>query len=352
MSSKSTTRLALTLALLSSAFGLGRTWSAPVTAPPPDQITLRSVSDGLSQLAAEVSPAVVQVRTLRARGRRMRTLREGSGVIVTSDGHVITNHHVVEGGTEYRVVLPTGRRLTAEIVGQDPDTDLALLRITSGRENERYPALEIAPERNPRVGEMVLAIGCPMGLGHSVTSGIVCGLGRSDLDLVNYEDFIQTDAVINPGNSGGPLLDMSGRVVGINAALGLESQGDDGIAFAIPSSMVSKVLRDLLEKGEVVRGCLGVEAEWWFDPDTVPGYEGVSRVRVSAFLETSPARTAGIEVGDILLAVGQKRLITRKDLMTGIAETAPGQTVAIKLWRDAETITVDVELGRCAPNPK
>tara|TARA_R110002072_G_scaffold30140_4_gene94525 strand:- start:5111 stop:6169 length:1059 start_codon:yes stop_codon:yes gene_type:complete len=352
MSSTPTTRLALTLALLSSAFGLGRSWSSPTARIPSDGSTLRSVSDGLSDLAAEVSPAVVQVRTLRARGRHMRTLREGSGVIVTPDGHVITNHHVVEGGTEYRVVLPTGRRLTAEIVGQDPETDLALLRITSGRENERYPSLEIAPERNPRVGEMVLAIGCPMGLGHSVTSGIVCGLGRSDLDLVTYEDFIQTDAVINPGNSGGPLVDMAGRVVGINAALGLESQGDDGIAFAIPSSMVAKVLRDLLEKGEVVRGWLGVEAEWWFDPETVAGYEGVSRVRVSAFPETSPARASGIEVGDILLAIGEKPLITRKDLMTGIAETAPGQTVTIQLWRNGEAVTVDVELGRREPEPR
>jgi S1-C subfamily serine protease len=338
------THVALLVAVLSAGFGAGRLQPVPAS----DSLeTARSVSAALRTVSGNAAPAVVQVRALVRRGSRgLRALQEGSGVIVDASGVVVTNNHVVRGGTDFRVLLSSGRRVPASLVGRDPETDLAVLRIEGGGP---FPALELDTSTGPQVGEIVLALGNPLGLGHSVTQGIVCGLGRSDLDIATYEDFIQTDAVINPGNSGGPLIDLDGEVVGINTAVGLASNGDAGIAFAIPSTMVAKVVRDILEHGEVVRGWLGVEMYWWFNPEHERGYDGVSQVKISDFPESSPAARAGLEKNDIILRIGKRQLISRKDLLTVIAETSPESTVDIEVWRAGATLTVPVTLTRREP---
>jgi S1-C subfamily serine protease len=288
----------------------------------------------------------VQVRAQSNRSRWGST--EGSGVIVRPEGIVVTNYHVVKDGTRFSIVLPQGNRLPASLLGTDPDTDLAVLRIDSDDPKRSFPFLELDP-RTPKVGATVLVLGNPFGLGTSVTRGIISGLGRSDLDMNTYEDFLQTDAAINPGNSGGPLIGLEGKVLGISTAQGLESNDDLGICFAIPSSLVSQVVEGILEDGEVIRGWLGVQVQS-FRPDRVRGYDGVSKVRISKLTDLSPARTAGLRQGDIILAVGKRRLITPKDLMTSVAVLDPGDTVQMTIWRNGEELKLRVVLAR-RPSP-
>ncbi|MFT7678839.1 MAG: S1-C subfamily serine protease [Planctomycetota bacterium] len=306
-------------------------------------------SDALVRVSAEAAPGVVQVRTLGTSRRGLRTLQEGSGIIVQADGIVVTNNHVVENGKEFRVLLTDGVRRKALLLARDADADLAVLRILPEPGDGEFHALSLDTPA-PAVGQVVMALGNPMGLGHSVTSGIVCGLGRSDLDLNIYEDFIQTDCVVNPGSSGGPLIDLSGRVVGITTAVGLKSNGDEGIAFAIPAAMVRKVVEDILEHGRVVRGWIGIEPHYWFNPESESGFEGISRVKIKAFTKdaSSPAQKAGLKVGDIVTALDERRLVTRKDLMTAVAEKAPGDTVEVTIWRKGKTLKIPVKLSERA----
>lgn len=346
-----TTRQQTALILGCALIGLlSRPWMNPAT-PQSDTRLALEFSDALVQISAEAAPGVVQVRTLGSSRRGgLRTLQEGSGVIVSEDGIVVTNNHVVEGGKEYRVLLTHGVRRKATLLARDPDADLAVLRIIPEPGDGDFHALSLdAPA--PAVGQVVLSLGNPMGLGHSVTSGIVCGLGRSDLDLNIYEDFIQTDCVVNPGSSGGPLIDLSGRVVGITTAVGLKSNGDAGIAFAIPSSMVRKVVNDILEHGRVVRGWIGIEPIWRFNPEFESGFDGVSRVKIRAFPKdaSSPAKDAGLLVGDIVVSLDKRRLVTRKDLMTAVAERTPGDIIQVTVWREGKTLKIPVKLGERAP---
>jgi serine protease DegS len=327
--------------LVATASLLGPWRSTPAT----DVEVARRVSRGVAELCAVAEPAVVQVLAYGANGRRYGGATEGSGVIVRPDGTLLTNNHVVKDGGRFQVVLSEGRRVAAEVLALDPATDLAVLRIRGDRPGTTYPTLPIAP-RPAQVGESVLVLGNPFGIGSSVSQGIVSGLGRSDLNLATYEDFIQTDAVINPGNSGGPMINLEGEVVGIATAQGLEKEGDLGIGFAIPASLARHVLEEVLENGEVIRGWLGVSVDRWFSPSRVEGYDGVSRVRVRSFETVSPARDAGIQPGDILLAVGGRRLVTRKDLMTSVAVLDPGDTVEVRLWRSGRELTVPVSIAR------
>lgn len=328
---------------------LARPWMSPAV-PMGDNSLAMGFSDALVRVSAEAAPGVVQVRTLgKGRGSRLRTLQEGSGVIVSEDGIVVTNNHVVEGGQEFRVLLTQGVRRKARLLARDPDADLAVLRIVPESGDGEFHALSLdAPA--PAVGQVVLSLGNPMGLGHSVTSGIVCGLGRSDLDLSIYEDFIQTDCVVNPGSSGGPLIDLSGRVLGITTAVGLKSNGDDGIAFAIPSTMIRKVVNDIMEHGRVVRGWIGIEPQYWFRPEGESGFDGISEVKIRAFPEeaSSPAKAAGLMVGDIVVSLDERRLVTRKDLMTAVAERAPGDIIQVTVWRKGVTLQIPVTLGERA----
>lgn len=339
---------ATTAALLAAAstVGLWRAAAAPEAAAPMTDVEVaRRVSRGVAELCAVAEPAVVQVLAYGSSGRRYGGATEGSGVIVRPDGTLLTNNHVVKEGSRFQVVLSEGRRVAAEVLALDPATDLAVLRIREGEEGGPFPTLPIAA-RPAQVGESVLVLGNPFGIGSSVSQGIVSGLGRSDLNLATYEDFIQTDAVINPGNSGGPMINLEGEIVGIATAQGLEKEGDLGIGFAIPASLASHVLEEVLANGEVIRGWLGVSVDRWFSPRRVEGYDGVSRVRVRSFESISPAREAGILPGDILLAVGGRRLVTRKDLMTSVAVLDPGATVDVRLWRSGRELTLPVAIAR------
>ena len=311
---------------------------------PSDKDVAQQVSRGIEQICSVAAPAVVQVRAQSIRGRRGSS-SEGSGAIVRADGTVVTNYHVVKDSTSISVVLPGGNRVPASLLGIDPDTDLAVLRIDLDDPKREYPFLDIEP-RTPKVGATVLVLGNPLGLGTSVTRGIVSGLGRSDLNLATYEDFIQTDAAINPGNSGGPLISLDGTVLGISTAQGLESNGDQGICFAIPSSLVKQVVDGILADGTVIRGWLGVEVQSWFRPERLSGYNGISKVRISRFTDLSPARAAGVEQWDIILAVGERRLINRKDLMSAVAVLEPGSTVDLSIWRKGEELTIPVTISK------
>jgi len=305
-----------------------------------------ALSEAYHQLAERVGPAVVQVKTYRKGRSRRRNVQDGSGVIVRPEGVVVTNNHVVAGSEDFMVVLTNGRRLEARLLGADEDTDLAVLQVDA----EGLVHAPLDPDIQADVGEIVLAMGNPMGLGHTVTSGIVSGTGRTDLDIAFYEDFIQTDAAINPGNSGGPLIDLQGQVLGINTALGLSSNGDDGIAFAIPSRMVRRVVDDILLYGQVRRGFLGVRnyGPWYadrrLDAARANGYRGTSRIVISEVEEGTPAETAGVEVDDILLSIHGLRITDQKSFRTAIADTPPGVQTTLCIWRDGEELELAVTM--------
>ncbi|MCP3915167.1 MAG: trypsin-like serine protease [bacterium] len=350
MHNPKSTQLALLFGVVSLAFGLGRLVPADREAEAQtrsaDSLQVaRDLSRAFTSVSSKIAPSVVQVRALRRSSRGwMRPLQEGSGVIVRSDGIVVTNNHVVQRADVLQAIFSNGRSMDAEIVGTDHETDLAVLRLKG---EGPFAATQLDESIHASVGEIVLAMGNPMGLGHTVTQGIVAGVGRTDLNITTYEDFIQTDAVINPGNSGGPLINLDGEVVGINTAVGLASNGDDGIAFAIPSRMVRKVLDDILTTGRVLRGWIGIETERGFSRrrEEARGYDGISRVKVSSFPDLSPARDAGLEAGDIVLRVANRRMLTTRDFLNIIAENAPGEMVRIDVWRDGKEFTYDVELA-------
>ena len=267
----------------------------------------------------------------------------GSGVILDPDGHLVTNHHVVAKADHIEVVLADGRRLPAERVGSDPETDLAVLRI----EAAGLEAIEPAPAGHPEVGDVVLALGNPYGVGRAVTLGIVGATGRDRLGLSTFEDFIQHDAAINPGNSGGPLIDPAGRLVGINTAMFSRSDGSHGIGFAIPSGMVMEVMRQIRSNGKVIRGWLGVHTE---DADPQPTAARVPGLRVTGVFAGGPADRAGLERGDILLRVAGTDLPDVETLLQVTTETPPGTKVDIVLRRDGERRHVEAELEQ-RPSP-
>jgi S1-C subfamily serine protease len=328
--------------LISAVVGLGH-----LRTDDGDPLALaQSVSSAYQQLAAEVGPSVVQVKTYGTVRSRRRSLQEGSGVIIRSDGKmgtVVTNYHVIKGGNEFRVCLTDGRVLEATEVGHDKDTDLAVLSIKA----EQLTAASLAPEAEARVGEIVLAMGNPMGLGHTVTSGIVSGIGRSDLNIAFYEDFIQTDAAINMGNSGGPLINLNGQVLGINTAVAITSD-DNGLAFAIPSRMVRRSVDDILRYGEVKRGYLGVEnhSSWragsLVEAARAKGFEGVSRIAISRVTADSPAAQAGLEVNDIILTINGVRISDQRSFRTAIADVAPGDRTTVEVWRSGKRVKLPV----------
>lgn len=310
----------------------------------------QSISSAYQQLAQEVGPAVVQVKTYGTVRSRRRSLQEGSGVIIRSDGKtgtVVTNYHVIKGGDQFRVCLTDGRVLEATEVGHDKDTDLAVLSIKA----EQLTAIALAPDAEASVGEIVLAMGNPMGLGHTVTSGIVSGIGRSDLGIAFYENFIQTDAVINLGNSGGPLINMKGQVLGINTAVSI-TKDDMFLAFTIPSQMVRRSVDDILRYGEVRRGYLGVEnhTSWragsLIEAARAKGFEGVSRIAIARVSPDSPAERAGLEVNDIILTINGVRISDQRSFRTAIADVAPGDRTTVEIWRSGERLKLPVVVAR------
>lgn len=267
----------------------------------------------------------------------------GSGVIVDKKGYILTNNHVISDADEIVVVLFDGREIPAHIIGMDPDTDLAILKI----EAEDLPAIDIKKSVTPEVGDIVLAIGNPFGVGQTITMGIVSATGRSGLQLSTYEDYIQTDAAINPGNSGGALIDAAGDLVGINTAIYSKSGGSQGIGFAIPTNIASSVMEQIIKRGSVVRGWLGIipQAITKNLADSF-GVEYVEGVVIADIFREGPAEKAGILPGDILTHINDNPVEDLRRVMIQIAEYQPGDIVQIDLIRRGESIRKSVTMGK------
>ena len=271
----------------------------------------------------------------------------GSGVIVSPEGYVITNHHVIQGADDIQLVLSDGRRFAAKIRGTDADTDIAVLKADA----ENLPAITLGHAENLQVGDVVLAIGNPYGFGNTVTSGIVSALGRNTLGLNLFEDFIQTDAAINPGNSGGALIDTAGNLIGINSMIFSQSGASNGIAFSIPVSLARSVFEQIIRDGEVTRGWLGIEpvplTPQLAKALALPTADGVA---IRSVQRGTPADRAGIMVKDVFLEVGGKPTHSVPQLLSRIAELPPGSSAKVKLVRDGKAVDIDVVVGK-RPKP-
>ena len=277
------------------------------------------------------------------RSERMRPVSQGSGFFISEDGYLVTNNHVVEGGASFTIVTGDGAELDAKLVGTDPRTDLAVLKVDGDR---KFTYVAFADDSKVRVGDWVVAVGNPFGLGGTVTAGIVSARGR-DIGAGPYDDFLQIDAAVNRGNSGGPAFNQSGEVVGINTAIFSPSGGNVGIAFAIPASTAKEVVGNLIESGAVMRGWLGVQIQ----PVTAEigeslGLEGTKGALVSDAQAEGPGRDAGIKAGDVITAVNDRDVASPRELSRIIASYAPKSKVDITLWRGGEEQTVKVELGQ------
>jgi serine protease Do len=267
----------------------------------------------------------------------------GSGFIVDAGGLVVTNNHVIEGASEVVVTLNDGTRYPAEVIGSDPQTDLALLEIEAA---EPLPHASFGDSQQARAGDWVIAIGNPFGLGGTATSGIVSARGR-DIQAGPYDDYLQIDAPINRGNSGGPLFDTSGRVIGVNTAIYSPNGGSVGIGFAIPASQAAPIIDQLRENGEVVRGWLGVQIQQ-LDDEVAEGLglDSSDGALVASVVDESPASRAGLEPGDVIVSFEDQTIEDIKDLTRQVAAVAPGEEVELELWRDGNRIRVDVDLGQ------
>ena len=277
-----------------------------------------------------------------------RSLSLGSGVIVSDKGYILPNHHVVEAADEIEVALADTRRAAARVVGSDPETDLAVLKV----DLKNVPAATFAQSEQARVGDIVLAIGNPFGVGQTVTSGIISALGRSHLGINTFENFIQTDAAINPGNSGGALVDVNGNLLGINTAIYTRSGGSQGIGFAIPSSLAKQVMEQIIENGTVTRGWVGIGVQ-----DLTPELaESLKLPKVNGALITdvvngSPADKAGIKPGDVLTGVEGKPVTDYSSTLVLIAALKPGATATLKVLREKNELDLKVNVGK-RPRPK
>ncbi|HEU0229957.1 MAG TPA: trypsin-like peptidase domain-containing protein [Burkholderiaceae bacterium] len=282
-------------------------------------------------------------RNLPGFTRSQKTTALGSGVIVSKDGYILTNYHVIESADAIRVALHDGRQTKARLVGADPDSDLAVLKI----DLPDLTVIAFNSKHRVRVGDVVLAIGNPFGVGQTTTMGIVSALGRNRLGLNIYENFIQTDAAINPGNSGGALVDASGQLVGINTAIYSESGGGSlGIGFAIPASTAHKIMEQIIKTGHVTRGWLGIEPQD-ITPDLARAFH-LSRddgIIVASVLRRGPAWDAGIRVGDIILKIDGKMVYDTIGFLTEIAPKPPGKDVMLTILRDGRTHEFKVKVG-------
>src|SRR2546425_11519427 len=277
-----------------------------------------------------------------------RASRLGSGVIVSTSGYVLTNHHVVEAADEIEVALADGKKLLAKVVGNDPETDIAVLRVNS----ENLPAISFGSSETLRVGDVVLAIGNPFGVGQTVTSGIVSALGRTGLGINTFENFIQTDAPINPGNSGGALIDAAGNLVGINTAIFSRSGGSMGIGFAIPVSTAKMVLEQIVKSGSVTRGWIGVELQELTPPIAESLRLATARgALVGGVLRGGPADKAGVKPGDVVIEIQGKPVADSVGLLNLVAALAPGQSAKLKLKRQGQDVDASITVGR-RPKPQ
>ncbi|HKA39979.1 MAG TPA: Do family serine endopeptidase [Burkholderiales bacterium] len=272
----------------------------------------------------------------------------GSGVIVSEQGYILTNHHVVESVDQIEIALSDSRKVSAKVVGTDPETDLAVLKI----EVQKLPAITFARAEQLRVGDVVLAIGNPFGVGQTVTFGIVSGLGRSHLGIATFENFIQTDAAIHPGNSGGALVDVRGNLVGVNTAIYSQTGASMGIGYAIPVSIARQVMEQIIEKGSVTRGWIGVgvqdinkEVAESFKLPTAKG------VLITQIERGSPADKAGVKLGDVLVSVNGKAVGDTTTMLNLVAALRPGEQARVRVARNQEEAELTVTIGR-RPRPK
>ena len=285
---------------------------------------------------------------LADRGQSRRATNLGSGVVVAPEGYILTSYHVVEGADDIEIVLSDGRQLQARIRGSDPESDLAVLKA----EGKDLPAITFGALDNVQVGDEVLALGNPFGLGNTVTHGIISALGRNHLGINRFEDFIQTDAAINPGNSGGALVDAAGHLVGINSTIYSQTGGSMGIGFAIPLSLAKTILTQIIKDGEVTRGWLGVEPQ----AITREMAETLSLSRLDGVLirgvqQNGPADRAGVQPRDVVLEIAGRPTPDVPQLLARIAELAPGSSAKVRMWREGKPVDLDVTVGR-RPKPQ
>jgi serine protease DegQ len=280
-------------------------------------------------------------------GGPRRATSLGSGVIVSGEGYVLTNNHVIEGADDIQVVLADGRRMRATVRGSDPESDLAVLKA----DGKDLPAITLGTLENVQVGDAVLALGNPFGFGNTVTHGIVSALGRNHLGINRFEDFIQTDAAVNPGNSGGALIDSGGNLIGVNSAIYSQNGGSQGIGFAIPVSIVRTVLEQIIRDGEVTRGWLGIEPQE-LTPEVVVAFalQNVDGVLIRGVLKDGPADHAGLHVRDVVLEIDGRPTRDGPALLSQIAALTPGQQATLKVLRDRKPIELAVIVGK-RPKP-
>lgn len=324
----------------------------------PSSTSAQPAAGSFSGAARKAAPAVVSINTSKAirhprsndpwfqfffgdQGTQAQT-GLGSGVIISPDGYILTNNHVVEGADEIEVTLTDSRRARATIIGTDPETDLAVLKV----QLDKLPVIVLGDSDQLAVGDQVLAIGNPFGVGQTVTSGIVSALGRSQLGINTFENFIQTDAAINPGNSGGALVDVNGNLMGINTAIYSRSGGSMGIGFAIPVSTAKMVLDGIVRDGQVTRGWIGVEPNE-LSPELAQtfGVKATEGVIITGVLQGGPAAVAGVRPGDVILSVEDKPTNNVSQLLTAVAALKPGTAASFALQRGDARLEISVTPG-------
>ncbi len=341
--------------------------------------TLRDFNEAFVQIAESATPSVVTIFTEKTVNRRLispfdffgspfddfferprsgespngrkEVLRGlGSGVIVSSDGYILTNSHVVDKADSIYIRTHDNRKLQAKVIGTDPKTDIAVIKA----EAKNLKPISIGNSDALRVGEWVIAIGSPLGekLARTVTQGIVSAKGRANVGLADYEDFIQTDAAINPGNSGGPLVNINGELVGVNTAIASRTGGFQGIGFAVPSNMARQIMQSLIKTGKVTRGWLGVTIQD-VDENIAKGLKlkKAEGVLVGTVVEESPAKAGGLKTGDVILQMNGKKIRDTVELRNTVARTSPGTTIKLAIWRDGALKNLSVKLDQIPDQP-
>jgi len=279
--------------------------------------------------------------------QRQRMLSSlGSGVVVSEEGYILTNNHVINDADQIQVALRDGREAIAQVIGTDPDSDLAVLKI----DMDDLPVIKLSDSEEIAIGDVTLAIGNPFGVGQTVTMGIISATGRDHLGLSRYEDFIQTDAAINPGNSGGALVDANGSLIGINTAIFSRSGGSQGIGFAIPANLAREILDDIVTHGRVIRGWLGIDAQQMtLDLASSFGLKTLSGVIIANVVPDGPGDEAGLRPGDILLAIDGKPILDPRETQVDIAEIPPGTKLPLTIVRGGEKREVTLNVGERPP---
>lgn len=339
---------------------------SPVAVVAPSGAIAAQGSASYSAAVASAAPAVVNIYTTKqvvepilpllndpdmARlfnqlpgfSRSRKTTALGSGVVVDGAGYILTNYHVVEAADDIEIALTDGRQAKARLIGADPETDLAVLKT----DLKNVPAIGVDDQQRLAVGDVVLAIGNPFGVGQTTTLGIVSALGRNRLGINMYENFIQTDAAINPGNSGGALIDTAGRLVGINTAIYSETGGSLGIGFAIPAGVALSVKNQIIKQGYVTRGWIGVEPQdITSDLARAFGLPDLDGVIIASVLRQGPGARSGLAVGDIVVAINDEPVRDTLDFLGKVARLAPGKSAAFKVVRSGKSLTLEVRVAQ------